>query len=119
MIFNRSFYERYEGRGEYDDYLVARATLSTSERDELIAFLSDRNPSEYRNALGDLPMNLARVARFHLPLSKEVEIDIRMRQKARRNSEATFDMRLTNEEIVEDSGLDETVTMKQSGRRAA
>ncbi|NDW05874.1 radical SAM protein [Jiella pacifica] len=119
MIFNRSFYERHEGRGEYEDYLVARATLSQSERDELLAFLSDRNPSEYRDGLGDLPLNIARVARYHIPLSKDVERDIRSLQKARRGGEATFDLRLTNEEIVEDSGLDETVTMKPSGRQAA
>ena len=117
MIFNRSFYERYEGRGEFDDYATARGALSVSERLELLAFLSDRNPSEYRDTLGELAPNLRRVAHFHVPISKDAERDIRMRQRARRADEATFDMRLTDEEIVEDSGLDETVVMKSSHRQ--
>src|SRR5262249_54106735 len=58
MIFNRQWYERYEGRGVLDDYRGQLHRLSPSERCELIAFLSARNPAEYDHDLPQLPIGL-------------------------------------------------------------
>ena len=39
MIFNRQWYERYEGRPELDEWRASLIRLSPSERAELVAFL--------------------------------------------------------------------------------
>ena len=58
MIFNRQWYERYEGRGELDEYCAGFKRLSPSERAELLAFVSAHNPGRYepnlRRAVDDV-----------------------------------------------------------------
>jgi len=107
MILNRQWYEKFEGRSELDDYTASFARLSPSEKAELIAFLSERGPSAYERALPELPSNLRQVARFYVPISKAVEADIRAIQRARLKGLPVPDIRLTEEEIVEDAGLDD------------
>ena len=107
MIFNRQWYERYEGRGMLDDYRSQFRRLSPSERSELLAFLSARNPADYVRDLRDLPTNLRQVARFYVPLTREVETEIRRVQQARLKAERTAQINLTAEEIVEDAGLED------------
>jgi hypothetical protein len=102
MIFNRQWYERYEGRGMLDDYRSQLRRLSPSDRRELLAFLSARNPADYARDLGDLPTNLRQVARFYVPLARDVETEIRRVQRARLKAERTAQINLTSEEIVED-----------------
>ena len=106
MILNRHWYERFEGRGEYDDYVAAFARLSSAERAELIAFVSERNPSMYARELGQLPSNIQRVVRFYFPITKEVEAKIRLTSRALRHKPHP-EVRLTEEEIVEDAGLED------------
>ena len=59
MIFNRQWYERYEGRGEFDDYRAALHGLSPSEHAELLGFLSSRNPAEYAPVFATFPPTCA------------------------------------------------------------
>src|SRR4051794_36365719 len=87
MIFNRQWYERHEGRGELDDYHTRLNRLSPSERAELIAFVAGRNPAEFKRDLGQLPLNIRAVARFYVPLTRDVELDIRQKQRARLKGE--------------------------------
>jgi hypothetical protein len=107
MIFNRHYYERYEGRGELDDYRSVLHTLSESERAELLAFLSTRNPAEYVRTLNDLPPNVRGVARFHVPIPKQRETEITRVQRSRLKDERTAQINMTDEEIVEDAGLED------------
>jgi hypothetical protein len=107
MIFNRQWYERYEGRGMLDDYRSQFRRLSPSERSELLAFLSARNPADYVRDLRDLPTNLRQVARYYVHLTREVETEIRRVQQARLKAERTAQINLTAEEIVEDAGLED------------
>lgn len=116
MIFNRHWYERYDGRNELDDYRAELDRLSLSERGELLAFLSDRNPAEYARTLNELAPNPRRVVRFHVPLPKAREEEIRKTQRARLRGQPVVDIRLTSEEIVEDAGLnDEIVYVTSTG----
>jgi len=119
MIFNRQWYERYEGSGELDDYRSRLHRLSPSERAELIAFLSARNPAEFARDLQELPLNLRRVAQFYVPLKREVELEIRKKQRARLKGAPTAYVGLASDEIVEDAGLeeDEVVIPRVSGKR--
>lgn len=107
MIFNRQYYERYEGRGELDEYRSSLHKLSSSERAELLSFLSGRNPAEYVRDIRGLPPAIARLAHFHIPLPREVEVEIRQRQRARLKQERKAQINMTAEEIVEDAGLDD------------
>lgn len=107
MIFNRQWYERHEGRGELDEYRSVYNRLSASERAELIAFVSGRNPSEYLADLTSLPPNVRKVARFYVPISKREERDIRRTQQTRLKAQRTARITLSEEEIVEDAGLED------------
>src|SRR5262249_8449398 len=107
MIFNRHWYERYEGRPEFDEYRAAMRRLSASERAELIAFLSARNPAQYRSEIRELPKGLRTAARFYIPLSKQAEATIGVEQRSRLKNTAHADIRLSTEEIVEDAGLED------------
>jgi hypothetical protein len=107
MILNRHWYERFEGRGELDDYQAAFARLSASECAELLSFVSDRSPSMYARELGELPSNVRSAARFYVPITKEEEAEIRLIQRARLRDKMLPDVRLTDEEIVEDAGLED------------
>lgn len=107
MIFNRQWYERYEGRDELDELRADRQRLTPSERVELLAFLSTHNPAEYARSLRDLPSNIRTVARAYVPLPREQELEIRRVQRIRLANERATTVNLTTEEIVEDAGLDD------------
>jgi len=122
MIFNRQWYERYEGRGALDQWRASLTRLSPSERAELIGFLSRHNPSLYRNSIGDLPANVRGVAEFYIPIAREEELEIRRVQQKRLLAEKQTKIGLSPEEIVEDAGLEEEesyepVTLKRKRRR--
>jgi len=107
MIFHRHWYERYDGRPELDEFRSALSSLSPSERAELVSFLSDRNPADYVRDLGTLPRTLQRVATFHIPPTTAQEAEITVIQRAWWHGQPVPDIRLSNEEIVEDAGLDD------------
>ena len=107
MIFNRQWYERYEGRAELDEYRASFRGLSSSERAELLAFVSAHNPGQYARHLRDLPLNIRTVARAYVPMEKERELEVRRVQRLRLQKERGAVINLTSEEIVEDAGLDE------------
>ena len=107
MIFNRQWYERYEGRGELDDYRAGFRRLSPSERVELLAFVSAHNPAQYEPNLRTLPANVRAVARAYVPLERERELEIRRIQRVRLENERSATVNLSAEEIVEDAGLED------------
>ncbi len=109
MIFNRHWYERYGGRGLFDDYQTAMRRLSVSQRAELMAFFSSRNPAQYERDLRLLDRSLRPAARFYVPISKQQEAEIVREQRKRLRSDAQGAIGLTEEQIVEDAGLDEDV----------
>jgi hypothetical protein len=112
MIFNRQWYERYGGRGEFDDYLAQFSRLSSSEKLELVAFLSGRDPGQYKRDLRILPASVRKVARYYVPLGHEREREIRRRQRTIVPNKSAADIRLTTEQIVEDAGLDDELICK-------
>jgi hypothetical protein len=120
MIFNRQWYERYEGRAELDDHRAGFRRLSPSERAELLAFVSAHNPAQYEFNLGNLPANIRAVARAYVPLERERELKIRRIQRVRLQNERerSATVNLSNEEIVEDAGLeDEELTPTRKSKR--
>lgn len=122
MIFYRDWYERLDGRAEYDEYLAKAARLSPERRLELKALLSSCDPRHY-SGLADLTDDdaIRAILPFYIPRSKEETSSIRQRQAAW--SEVAADLNVPEDERVEDAGLDadeEPVEAPvQSRRRAA
>jgi hypothetical protein len=107
MIFNRQWYERYEGRSELDEHRAGFRRLSSSERAELLAFVSAHNPAQYAPNLRTLSANIRAVARAYVPLEREREREIRRVQRIRLENERSATINLSAEEIVEDAGLED------------
>jgi len=107
MIFNRQWYERHDGRPELDEFQSYYSRLSASEKEELLEFLSGRNPAEYVKDVGLLSHRLRDIAPFYYPLTKAREAEIGRLQKARNDPNRKIRIGLTSEEIVEDAGLED------------
>ena len=116
-IFNRSWYEQYEGRAEYEEFQGKMAALSADERTELLSYLCVRDNRSYAQDLTTLsPGRLREAARHFVPLPKEDEQMIWERQRQRR-AETPPTVLVPEDERVEDAGLtDDDV---QPGHRPA
>lgn len=118
MIFHRQWYELHEGRAELDQYHSDYSRLSLSERNDLTAFVSGRNPAAYERDSRDLPDKLRSIARYFFPLGREKERGMREVQGLRRLAGPQIDVRLSSDEIVEDAGLDDDVSMPDAAEVA-
>ncbi len=107
FIFNRDWYERFDGRGELDDFRARFAKLSESERGELAELLSSVDPSQF-GLLAELASSgaLRSVLRFYAPRPKDELIGIWAKQKLLLRGEDPSDLGLAEDERVEDAGLD-------------
>ena len=110
FIFNRDWYERGPGNGEYLDYLTAAKALTPTDRGELLALLSSCDPREF-STLVDRTANptVKRVLRFHVPVPKETLFKMWELQKAVKPSLVASDL-ISEEERVEDAGLENDET---------
>lgn len=106
-IFNRDWYERFEGREEFDEYRSAISKLSLSERRELLELVSSRDPRNFDQLPASASSKAIREAlRFYMPPSKKDEAAIWARQRAM----ATEVPRgLSEDQWVEDAGLEDDV----------
>lgn len=107
FIFNRHWYERFDGRGELDDFRNAFSRLDGGERQELMQLLSSTDPRNFK----DLPSQattraVSSILRFYVPTPKDQLMDIWARQKALTRGEPTVEGSLPEDERVEDAGLD-------------
>ena len=104
-IFNRNWYEKYDGRSEFDSFQAVMAKLSNGERTELLEFLCNRNRNDYANHLNSLTTgSLREAARFFVPISTNDEARIWEVQKQRR-TESNGDFFVPEDERVEDAAL--------------
>jgi hypothetical protein len=104
-IFNRYWYEQFDGKAEFEEYQMLMRKLSTSERGELESYLCDRDKSEYEKDINILNSdNLRSVARHYIPMHKDDEAKIWAAQKERRqeNKDAYL---VAEDERVEDATL--------------
>lgn len=105
FIFNREWYERHGGRGEYDDYQAHMARLSPVLRQELLDKLSSCDPSRFsRLAADETDPQLQRVLRFYVPIPKDAEREIWRRQRELAVVPPLADLP-PPDEFVEDAGL--------------
>jgi len=103
FIFNREWFERQNGRDEFEEYRTQFSKLTTCEKRELLNLLSSCDPRHFKH----LPEKtsddrLMKILRHYVPLSKKKEAEIWNLQRAQ-----TVDERLCvpEDERVEDAGL--------------
>ena len=105
FIFNRYWYEQFDGKAEFDAFQSTMSTLSPDERTELIGYLCGRDKNDYLNDLGDLAAgHLRDAARFYVPMPKVDEARIWEAQK-RRRIENISSYLVPDDERVEDATL--------------
>ena len=104
-IFNRYWYEQFDGRAEFDSFRVAMGALSGDERTELLEYLCNRDKKDYARDLSLLGAGkLREVARYFVPMSKADEARIWEAQKRRRVEDINAYL-VPEDERVEDAAL--------------
>lgn len=104
-IFNRYWYEQFDGKAEFEAFQAVMRTLSSSEKTELLGYLCGRDKSEYEVDLSELAAGrLRNAARFFVPMSKADETRIWEAQKRRRVEDISAYL-VPEDERVEDAGL--------------
>ena len=105
FIFNRYWYEQFEGRSEFDSFRSVMSALSVDERTELIGYLCGRHRNDYARDLNALaPGRLREAARYFVPMSKADEARIWEEQKRRRAEDYSAYL-VPEDERVEDAAL--------------
>jgi hypothetical protein len=104
FIFNRDWFEKFEGQEEFEAYEEVASALSPSDKSDLLAVLRNYEPSKF-DALRNTISNgrVARIFEFYQPLTHEEEREIWELQKSKRESKIPL---LPDDERVEDAGLD-------------
>ena len=104
-IFNRYWYERYDGRAEFDSFRSRMHLLSIDERTELLEYLCGRDKSRYAHDLGWLSTpKLREAAQYFVPMSKADEARVWEAQRGRRVEDINAYL-VPEDERVEDAGL--------------
>ena len=104
-IFNRYWYEQYDGRPEFDEFQAAMNALSEAEKTELLEYLCTRDKNDYARGLNNLAIGkLREAARFFVPMPKADEARIWEAQKRRRVEDYSAYL-VPEDERVEDAGL--------------
>jgi hypothetical protein len=106
FIFNRDWYEVYEGRAQYDQFTTEFRALRDTEKAELLELVADRDPSELRAQVAQLAHSrrVRAILKHYIPLTKHEEAAIWDRQKElKRQEDPSIDV--PDDERVEDAGL--------------
>lgn len=105
FIFNRFWYEAYDGREELDEFRNILEDLVTEERLELLDYVSRTDKSALTERKGELSSpRLRKIVEFYKPLSKAEEREIWVAQRELRKSDPGGYL-LPEDERVEDAGL--------------
>lgn len=107
LIFNRTWYERFDPDQKLYAFQAEFTELDSYERAELLELLSSRDPREFVT-LSDRANHdkVRRILRFYIPASKEELTSIWAKQKELVRLESISDLGLAEDERVEDAGLD-------------
>ena len=105
FIFNRYWYEQYDGKTEFDDFNSKMSKLSEDERTELKDYLCSKEKRDYKLDLNELsPGTLRDAATFFIPIALSEERKIWAAQKKRRVEDINAYL-VPEDERVEDAGL--------------
>ena len=105
FIFNRYWYEQFDGRAEFEAFTKTMASLGDGERTELLEYLCTREKNEYESDLNTLARgHLRDAASFFVPISKSDEMRIWEAQRQRRVEDMSAYL-VPEDERVEDAAL--------------
>jgi hypothetical protein len=105
-IFNRDWYEKYDGVGEFTEYEELRSKLTRSEQDELRSLLHDVDPKKIAGQRAHASSaRVKAVLQHHVPLPKETEAMLWQRQRQFKKTEENLRINIPDDELVEDAGL--------------
>jgi hypothetical protein len=110
FIFNREYYENYEGKPEFDDYTIQMKSLSNSEKEELNVELSKTTPGNFHE-IKFSNHKLQRILSFYLPLTYEEAEEIWSQKQKFNKNKAEEVIYIPDDEKVEDAGYND-VTFK-------
>lgn len=118
FIFNRYWYEQFDGRAEFDSFTATMGALSEDEKTELLQYLCSRDKNDYESDLNELAVGTLRdAARFFVPMSKADEAKIWEAQKQRRVEDISAYL-VPEDERVEDAALtDEDIQPETKGKK--
>ena len=105
-IFNRDWYEKYDGVAEFVEYEQLRSELTQSEQHELRSLLHDVDPKKIagQRALAS-SARVKAVLQHYVPLPKETEAMLWQRQRQFKLAEENLRINIPEDELVEDAGL--------------
>lgn len=109
ILFNRTWYEQYEGRAEFEEFQRHFSKLSPSDRDELRCLLA-ASPSEFESLAGQARgAAVNRVLPFYVsPVHDELE-KIWKAMRAKQETAIVEEAAIPEDELVEDAGLAEAI----------
>lgn len=122
FVFNRFWYEMYDGRSELDEFQAQYGKLSDSQRVELMSFLCSRDAGQIESSKEEISdKQVRRVAGFYIPMPKSEEEKIWIAQRELRESNMAGYL-VPEDELVEDAAFtneDVIVNEKQRSVRSA
>ena len=108
FIFNRDWFERFDGQGRLGGYRESFGRLTGCERTELLQLLSSCHPRDFAGLARKTTSGSVKEAlRFYVPLPKQELADIWAAQKRLRKGEIIGENSVPEEERVEDAGLED------------
>lgn len=107
-LFNRFWYEDYEGRAEFSEFAIGFNQLDRAERNELAALLSGAPPSGFAGLIGKASSTkVNRILSYYVPIPKDEEAEIWKVMKQRLQERKKVSASVPEDELVEDAGLAE------------
>ena len=104
-IFNRHWYEQFDGRDEFEAFQSVMRTLSENEKTDLLDYLCSRDKNCYEADLGELAAgHLRNAAHFFVPMPKADEARIWEARKHRSVEDISAYL-VPEDERVEDAAL--------------
>jgi hypothetical protein len=109
FIFNREWFEALDGRMHFAEFQSDFARVSKTQRMELLDMLSSCDPRYFKDlSARTADSQLKRLLRFYIPLDKDQEAEIWLKQKKKAISSVVV---VPEDEKVEDAGLLEEPTV--------
>jgi len=108
FLFNRSWYEEYDGKSELSEFKKLFYKLTVDERSELINLLSNSSPQYFSGLIGSSSSaKINSILSFYVPLSDENERKIWTEMKNKKTLKDFVE--IPEDELVEDAGLSEVI----------
>jgi len=116
FIFNRDWYERLDGRAEFEEYTREFAKLTSGQKTELLMLLSSCDPRHFPRLLdGASDSQIRKILHHYIYISKDQEEVIWQKQSNAVQPEAS---EVPDDERVEDAGLGDDAPFRSNSSRS-